>query len=169
MASSSSSSRLRGVLEAGRAHTAATGVVRWIRGDEKDAGYQRDRDGAQEEEEQLDRERERERDRERDRRGECITVEVPEFYRGDAVQVVPPGRHPLTKELVLAFANSSAPIKEYHLELNNPNDPHFTIKRGSYHFTHSTRNVVPAGRVRPRPLSLAQAERDPNYGSGDLF
>ena len=130
-----SSSRLRAVLEAGRARRAATGMTddddapvyrTWERESGRALARQREND---------DRERERDRDRGvlsqfeqmRIRNGEGITLEVPEFRRPGAVQVVDPGRYPMTKELVLAFANSDAPIKEYTLNLNNPNDPYFTI------------------------------------------
>jgi len=141
---------------------------------------ERERERERERDDDRDDDRERERDRDRGvvsqfdqlriRHGECMTVEVPEFSRWDAVQVVPPGRHPLTKELVLAFANSSAPIKDYHLELNNPNDPHFTINEAHNHFMHSTRNVVPAGPYRyAHQSTLPGAERDPSYDSEDLY
>jgi hypothetical protein len=130
-----SSTRLRAVLEAGLARRAATGTTddddapvyrTWERESGRALARQREND---------DRERERDRDRGvlsqfeqmRILNGKGITLEVPEFRRPDAVQVVDPGRYPMTEELVLAFANSNAPIKEYTLNLNNPNDPHFTI------------------------------------------
>ena len=175
--SSSSSSRLRAVLEAGRAHTEATG---WGGVHPMDRDRERDRDRDRERERDRDDDRERERERERGvvsqfdqlhlLHSPCMTVEVPAFSRWDAVQVVPPGRHLLTKELVLAFANSNAPIKDYHLKLNNSNDPHFTINEAHNHFMHSTRNVVPAGPYRyTHQSTLPGAERDPSYDSDDLY
>ena len=131
----------------------------------------------------LSRERERDRDRGilsqfeqmRIRNGECITLEVPQFRYWDSVQVVPPGRYPMTKELVLALAN--AHIKEYTLELNNRNDPHFTIDENHNRFVHSVRNVVPAGmenrqRAPPRRRGAPGSpprRGDPGYDSDDLY
>ena len=150
-----SSSRLRAVLEVGRAHQEATGVARddgpvyrtWERESERALERQRSSDDGpvyrtweRESGRALERERDRDRDRGvlsqfeqmRIRNGECITLEVPEFRRWDAVQVVPPGRYPMTKELVLAFATSDTPIKEYTLNVSNRNDPHFTIRDDPY-------------------------------------
>ena len=166
-------SRLQAVLEAGRAHREATGarddggpVYRtWARESGRALERQRERDN--------DNERERERDRDRGvlsqfeqmriRQGECITLEVPEFRYWDSVQVVPPGRYPMTKELVQALANVH--IKEYTLELNNRNDPHFTIDEDHNRFLHSVRNVVPAGLENRRPPQRGE----PGYDSEDMY
>ena len=96
--------------------------------------------------------------------GECITLEVPEFRYWDSVQVVPPGRYPMTKELVLALAN--AHIKEFTLNVSNRNDPHFTIDENHNRFIHSVRNVVPAGlEDRRRPPQRGE----PGYDSDDVY
>ena len=179
-------SRLQAVLEAGRAHREATGARddggpmyrTWARESERALERQRVRDN-------NDNERERERDRDRGilsqfeqmriRNGECITLEVPQFRYWDSVQVVPPGRYPMTKELVRALAN--AHIKEYTLELNNRNDPHFTIDENHNRFVHSVRNVVPAGmenrqRAPPRRRGAPGSpprRGDPGYDSDDLY
>ena len=126
-------------------------------------------------EEHRERENERERDRDRGvlsqfeqmriRQGECITLEVPEFRYWDSVQVVPPGRYPMTKELVLALAN--AHIKEFTLELNNRNDPHFTIDENHNRFIHSVRNVVPAGLENRQRAPPQRGE--PGYDSDDFY
>ena len=181
-------SRLQAVLEAGRAHREATGardddgpVYRtWARASARELSRDNNDRG-------RERERERERDRDRDRgvlsqfeqlsirNGECITLEVPEFRYWDSVQVVPPGRYPMTKELVLALAN--AHIKEYTLEVGrNGNDPHFSIDEDHNRFIHSVRNVVPAGlenrqRAPPRRGAPGSPPRrgDPGYDSDDLY
>ena len=121
-----------------------------------------------------DNERERDRDRDRGvlsqfeqmriRNGECITLEVPEFRYWDSVQVVPPGRYPMTKELVLALAN--AHIKEFTLNVSNRNGPYFTIDEDHNRFIHSVRNVVPAGlEDRRRPPQRGE----PGYDSDDVY
>ena len=168
-------SRLQAVLEAGRAHREATGA--------RDDGGPVYRTWARESGRALERQRERnnndnERDRDRDRdrgvlsqfeqmriqNGECITLEVPEFRYWDSVQVVPPGRYPMTKELVLALAN--AHIKEFTLNVSNRNDPHFTIDENHNRFIHSVRNVVPAGlEDRRRPPQRGE----PGYDSDDVY
>ena len=168
-------SRLQAVLEAGRAHREATGA--------RDDGGPVYRTWARESGRALERQRERnnndderERDRDRDRgvlsqfeqmriqNGECITLEVPEFRYWDSVQVVPPGRYPMTKELVLALAN--AHIKEFTLNVSNRNDPHFTIDENHNRFIHSVRNVVPAGlEGRRRPPQRGE----PGYDSDDVY
>ena len=181
-------SRLQAVLEAGRAHREATGardddgpVYRtWARASARELSRDNNDRG-------RERERERDRDRDRDRgvlsqfeqlsirNGECITLEVPEFRYWDSVQVVPPGRYPMTKELVLALAN--AHIKEYTLEVGrNGNDPHFSIDEDHNRFIHSVRNVVPAGlenrqSAPPRRGAPGSPPRrgDPGYDSDDLY
>ena len=168
-------SRLQAVLEAGRAHREATGA--------RDDGGPVYRTWARESGRALERQRERnnndderERDRDRDRgvlsqfeqmriqNGECITLEVPEFRYWDSVQVVPPGRYPMTKELVLALAN--AHIKEFTLNVSNRNGPYFTIDEDHNRFIHSVRNVVPAGlEDRRRPPQRGE----PGYDSDDVY
>ena len=174
-------SRLQAVLEAGRAHREATGA----RDDDypipdRPPGYRTwDRESGRALERQRERnnnddERERERDRDRGvlsqfeqmriRNGECITLEVPEFRYWDSVQVVPPGRYPMTKELVLALAN--AHIKEFTLNVSNRNGPYFTIDEDHNRFIHSVRNVVPAGlEDRRRPPQRGE----PGYDSDDVY
>ena len=119
-----------------------------------------------------DRDRDRDRDRGvlsqfeqmRIRNGECITLEVPEFRYWDSVQVVPPGRYPMTRELVLALAN--AHIKEFTLNVSNRNGPYFTIDEDHNRFIHSVRNVVPAGlEDRRRPPQRGE----PGYDSDDVY
>ena len=164
-------SRLQAVLEAGRAHREATGA----RGD-RPPGYRTwERESGRALERQRDNDNERERDRDRERgvlsqfeqmriqNGECITLEVPEFRYWDSVQVVPPGRYPMTKELVLALAN--AHIKEFTLNVSNRNDPHFTIDENHNRFIHSVRNVVPAGWKNRRPPQRGE----PGYDSDDVY
>ncbi len=172
-------SRLHAVLEAGRAHREATGardddgpVYRtWARASARELSRDNNDRG-------RDRGRDRERDRDRDRgvlsqfeqlsirNGECITLEVPEFRYWDSVQVVPPGRYPMTKELVLALAN--AHIKEYTLEVGrNGNDPHFSIDEDHNRFIHSVRNVVPAGLENRQRAPPRRGE--PGYDSDDLY
>ena len=168
-------SRLQAVLEAGRAHREATGarddggpVYRtWARESGRALERQRERNN-------NDDERERDRDRDRGvlsqfeqmriRNGECITLEVPEFRYWDSVQVVPPGRYPMTRELVLALAN--AHIKEFTLNVSNRNGPYFTIDEDHNRFIHSVRNVVPAGlEDRRRPPQRGE----PGYDSDDVY
>lgn len=167
-------SRLQAVLEAGRAHREATGarddggpVYRtWARESGRALERQRERNN-------NDDERERDRDRDRGvlsqfeqmriRNGECITLEVPEFRYWDSVQVVPPGRYPMTKELVLALAN--AHIKEFTLNVSNRNGPYFTIDEDHNRFIHSVRNVVPAGLEDRRPPQRGE----PGYDSDDVY
>jgi len=171
-------SRLQAVLEAGRAHREATGA----RDDgypipDRPPGYRTwERESGRALERQRERERDNERERERDRdrgilsqfeqmrirNGECITLEVPEFRYWDSVQVVPPGRYPMTKELVLALAN--AHIKEFTLNVSNRNDPHFTIDENHNRFIHNVRHVVPAG-LENRPPQRG----DPGYDSDDVY
>ena len=175
-------SRLQAVLEAGRAHREATGARddggpmyrTWARESERALERQRVREN--------DDERERERDRDRGilsqfeqmriRNGECITLEVPQFRYWDSVQVVPPGRYPMTKELVQALANVH--IKEFELELNNPDDPHFRINEDHNRFMHGIRNVdlydrrSPQSRRRGAPGSPPR-RGDPGYDSADLY
>jgi len=178
-------SRLQAVLEAGRAHRAAKTGARgddgapvyrtWERESGRALARQRSREN------NNDNERERDRDRDRGilsqfeqmriRNGECITLEVPEFRYWDSVQVVPPGRYPMTKELVLALAN--AHIKEFTLNVSNRNDPHFTIDEDHNRFIHSVRNVVPAGWENRPPQWGAPGppprRGDPGYDSDDLY
>ena len=169
-------SRLQAVLEAGRAHREATaarddgGPV--YRTWEREAGRALERQRVRD---NNDNERERERDRDRGilsqfeqmriRNGECITLEVPQFRYWDSVQVVPPGRYPMTKELVLALAN--AHIKEYTLNVSNRNDPHFTIDEDHNRFVHSVRNVVPAGMENRQRAPPQRGE--PGYDSDDFY
>jgi hypothetical protein len=181
-------SRLQAVLEAGRAHREATGVARIGRDNPLPDGpvyrtWERESGRALESQRNNDNERERERDRDhgilsqfeqmRIRNGECITLEVPQFRYWDSVQVVPPGRYPMTKELVAALAN--AHIKHYTLELNNGNDPHFTIDEDHNRFIHSVRNVDffderPSQPRRRRGAPGSPPRRgDPGYDSDDLY
>lgn len=177
-------SRLQAVLEAGRKHRAATGtrddggpVYRtWARESGRALERQRSRSSNNNNEHERDRDRDRDRgvlsqfEQMRIANGECITLEVPEFRRWDSVQVVPPGRYPMTKELVRALAN--AHVKNYDLELNNPNDPHFTINEDHNRFIHSVRNVAPAGwenREGGYRYSPPPQRGEPGYDSDDLY
>ena len=174
-------SRLQAVLEAGRKHREATGardadgpVYRtWEREAGRALARQRSR-------ENNDRERERDRDQGvlsqfeqlRIRQGEPITVEVPEFTLPGAIQVVDPGRYPMTKELVRALANTYRPTTAYTLKLDNRNDPHFTIDEMHNSALETWRDVVPSGwenRSGGYAYHPPPQRGEPGYDSDDLY